>query len=816
MISFFQRYKKHIDWFVRTLLYLGVVMPIVVGVKYLFPFVFPKAVFFQACVELALLGYIALVLVDKSYLPKINPFGSLRIDGERSRTINALVVLVGAWMASICLAGIMGVDPSFSFWSKAERMDGVLWYFHAFAFFIMLIGMMRTKASWVRFLQWNSIVGGAVGIFALISKYAPSVLALGDQTRLAGTFGNPAFLATYFVVLLFIDVLLFASADSRDRMRWVWFALALFSMMCVFLSGTRGAYVGVVAGIIVALAGIALSAWQKYKKIIAIIAGIGIVLVVSLVAFRSFWNRVSPFFASRVYSVWNIPKPRLIVWGMAWDAFKDRPLFGWGSENFMYAFNKHFNPDVHTYEMSIFDRPHNKILDLLVAQGLFGLVSYLSLFGYIAGRLVIDILSTRGLPAQAGGSAFGGKKRNSERDTFVHAIVLGLFVAYFVQDLVLFEMPTSTVVLFLLFALGYWVLHEQSNDAGAQLQKNGTSPVQPRKAIYGVYGVNVKQNPANAKSGYAKMIWLASALGMLALFVNAVVIPMRASRGVVDAARALTSNSQDYSAILQRAQQAYLGARAWDTFLNREVDLAFARQLRNFSTSDMSLPSQQPYQELTKIIVDNLRLDAVSHPLDYEVQVETGGLLFEIETRAGAVYSGMNSRDMFLKAAAIAPKREDAYQYLFSLAIQSQNQTEAKQYTDKLLELNSNVGLFWFYQAEYQARWGTFEGMNAALNSAAQKGYDVHQRPGDWEMLASSLYSAGKYSEAIAEFQGLAGIPNAPWDFTLRNYVRLLELYAKTGMRAPAHQAVIDLLSRMPSERVQEITQYLKDNHLYY
>jgi len=59
-------------------------------------------------------------------------------------------------------------------------------------------------------------------------------------------------------------------------------------------------------------------------------------------------------------------------------------------------------------------------------------------------------------------------------------------------------------------------------------------------------------------------------------------------------------------------------------------------------------------------------------------------------------------------------------------------------------------------------------------------------------------------------------LDGVPWNFTLRNYVRLLELYAKTGMRAPAHQAVIDLLSRMPSERVQEITQYLKDNHLYY
>jgi hypothetical protein len=55
-------------------------------------------------------------------------------------------------------------------------------------------------------------------------------------------------------------------------------------------------------------------------------------------------------------------------------------LIGWGPENFSLAYEKYFNPKQFEYEIGLFDRSHNKFLDVLVMNGLLGLISYLSIW----------------------------------------------------------------------------------------------------------------------------------------------------------------------------------------------------------------------------------------------------------------------------------------------------------------------------------------------------------------------------------------------------------------------------------------------------
>ena len=73
-------------------------------------------------------------------------------------------------------------------------------------------------------------------------------------------------------------------------------------------------------------------------------------------------------------------KTRILAWGVAWQSFLQRPLLGWGNENFAYAYNLYFNPESFhiggLYEMS-FDRAHNYYFDRLVEQGIGGLVLWL-------------------------------------------------------------------------------------------------------------------------------------------------------------------------------------------------------------------------------------------------------------------------------------------------------------------------------------------------------------------------------------------------------------------------------------------------------
>ena len=58
IVSFFRTHAESVRFFIYACLYAAVCMPIVVGSGFLFPFVFPKALFFEAVIECALVGYI--------------------------------------------------------------------------------------------------------------------------------------------------------------------------------------------------------------------------------------------------------------------------------------------------------------------------------------------------------------------------------------------------------------------------------------------------------------------------------------------------------------------------------------------------------------------------------------------------------------------------------------------------------------------------------------------------------------------------------------------------------------------------------------
>jgi len=72
-------------------------------------------------------------------------------------------------------------------------------------------------------------------------------------------------------------------------------------------------------------------------------------------------------------------RARFQIWGIAWRAFLERPVLGWGQENFLVAFSKYFDPRLYDQE-PWFDRPHNIVFEWLINAGVLGLAAYLALF----------------------------------------------------------------------------------------------------------------------------------------------------------------------------------------------------------------------------------------------------------------------------------------------------------------------------------------------------------------------------------------------------------------------------------------------------
>ena len=143
----------------NTILYWGVFagifllpfIPLIVTKGMFFPFVTGKNFFFRIIVELILGGWLILAWRDARY--RLN----------FSCVLGALLAFLGV----ITLADIFGKDFLRSFWSNYERMEGLITLLHLFAYFVVLGGMLKTRAVWKWFLSTSLGVSMFVSLFAI-------------------------------------------------------------------------------------------------------------------------------------------------------------------------------------------------------------------------------------------------------------------------------------------------------------------------------------------------------------------------------------------------------------------------------------------------------------------------------------------------------------------------------------------------------------------------------------------------------------------------------------------------------------------------
>jgi Tfp pilus assembly protein PilF len=122
---------------------------------------------------------------------------------------------------------------------------------------------------------------------------------------------------------------------------------------------------------------------------------------------------------------------RFMIWRMSWEGFKERPLLGWGQDNFLYVFSKHYNPNMYNQE-PWFDRSHDVFFDWLIAGGALGLLAYLSLF--------------------ASGVYYLWFSRRLHFTILERSILIGMFAGYFIHNIFVFDNLTSYILFFITLA----------------------------------------------------------------------------------------------------------------------------------------------------------------------------------------------------------------------------------------------------------------------------------------------------------------------------------------------------------------------------
>jgi tetratricopeptide (TPR) repeat protein/O-antigen ligase len=175
--------------------YAVALVPLIIFSQFLAPFHFGKVMVFRSGVEIMAVMYVWLVWQDRSYLPK------------------PTLILWGcvAFALSFTAATVASVNPYISFWGTLERMGGLWTFWHYVIFFLIAVGVLRTRMQWRRMLRTTAMGGLLAGLYAVLQRAdAPFVLGAGGRSgRIFGTVGNEALFAGYEIVCLFLALALF-------------------------------------------------------------------------------------------------------------------------------------------------------------------------------------------------------------------------------------------------------------------------------------------------------------------------------------------------------------------------------------------------------------------------------------------------------------------------------------------------------------------------------------------------------------------------------------------------------------------------------
>ena len=376
-----------------------------------FPFIVGKNFAFRVVVEIMLAAYLVLAVIDPEYRPR------------KTYLLWAFVAFLGI----ITLAAIFGENPTKSFWSNFERMEGVVTYLHLFAYFVVASTVLTVRDMWRPYLNLHLGAGVIMAIIALMQLKGAAV-----GFRVDGTLGNSSYLGIYayfniFIALYFLTKESLTMTGEHVRVA-TYSAIAALQTVVLFYTGTRGAVLGLIVGL--GLATLLVAIFERERKGLRIVAvSILVALLVIIggffVARNSTFVKETPLLArfSQLTTGGISTNARVMVWGMAWQGFKERPVLGWGMENFNYVFNKYYDPKMYGQEQW-FDRAHNVFFDWLIAGGIFGLLGYLSLF--VAGFYYIW-------------------KRGHSLSVLEKSVLTGLLGGYFFQNLFVFDNLTSLI-----------------------------------------------------------------------------------------------------------------------------------------------------------------------------------------------------------------------------------------------------------------------------------------------------------------------------------------------------------------------------------
>lgn len=427
----------------RLMVLLTALTPIVVAPSVLSPFLSGKTLFIRAIVALIALLSVVYYLVNDEFQSRIIERSKEIVRNPLAQSIVLLFVVMG-------ITTVLAFRKEIAFTSDAVRQEGYVGILSVGILSFFYVLLLKHK-DWQRYF-----------ILSIISSFILLCVeffqAVKGMRRPEALIGNSIFLATHYLFSLFcIGVLIVKNRFMRTaRERAIVYCMAVLAVLVFFgilLTKSRGVLVGLFIGMIIAsiyayrVGGNLVLIGKKItvKKIAGVLMAALLVFSGLLVLTResALWKNIPGI--NRIVAIGSqdaTTQSRLVMARATYQAFLQEPvkqkLFGWGQDNFIFAWNKYYTPDLFSFDSGLFDRAHNKLLDMLIMHGIIGLLSYLFLW-------VMAFLAVVKLRVGYG----------------IRTMVLLFLVSYFIANLFAFDTLVTYINFFavLAFIMSYDVRH---------------------------------------------------------------------------------------------------------------------------------------------------------------------------------------------------------------------------------------------------------------------------------------------------------------------------------------------------------------------
>ncbi len=739
-------------------MFLVPLIPFLVSSSFFFPFITTKNFTFRILVEVLLALWLTLILFDRSYLPKFS----------------WLLVSVASFVGIIAVADIFGVYPYKSIWSNFERMEGLVTLLHLLAYSIVLASVIKTEKIWTYLFHTSIVASLIMGVYGLAQLFGAATIHQGSA-RLDASLGNATYLAIYMLIHMFLTsfylVKLVQKEGSQNRKggefygKVVFYVLTIaFQFFILYHTATRGALIGLFVGAFVTACLIAIFGEKKTilkKGAITVIAFVLIVVGGFFAIKETSFVKNSPVLArfSSISLSETTTKSRFLIWNMALQGAKERPILGWGQENFNYVFNKYYSPQMYNQEQW-FDRTHNVILDWLIAGGILGLLGYLSMFFFLLYYVWFakkEELGVVGLVKDSFNKIFrrstylSVNAEGSEFSLVEKAVLSGLFIAYFIHNLFVFDNLVSYILFFT-------VLAYVASRVGSPTALATTSKKEVKEPVL-----------------YASIASIVVVFCLVFYFVN--VPALKASGGLIAALQAQSASGPEKNLELM---QEVIGYGSFGTPEAREQLIQLTIQV--VGSQGVSNEIKQKFATFTS---DQLKAQTELTPLDARYLLFYGIFLSQLGSTDASTY--------LLKALEKSPKKQSIIFEIVSDNLRLRKYNEALVFAKQAYDLAPEYTEATKIYALTAVYAGQQELANKLLESLPE-----NERVFDDRFLQAFVV-VKQYDQAVALLQ--AKIAQDPNNF--QNRISAAQIYLQMNYREQAIKEIQAAVTLNPSIKTQ-------------